>query len=80
MASGVETRPGFAVTDADSARRALGDRWELAYRWDLLLDAGVRVIAGSDYPIESLSPLYPPLNAQLVCLGVVSKSESNETR
>jgi predicted amidohydrolase YtcJ len=51
-------QPGFAVSDADSARRALGgDRWEDAYRWDLLLDAGVRVIAGSDYPIESLSPL-----------------------
>ena len=50
-------QPGFAVTDADSARRGLGDRWELSYRWDLLLDAGVRVIAGSDYPIESLNPL-----------------------
>ena len=50
-------QPGFAVSDADSARRALGDRWEDAYRWDLLLDAGVRVIAGSDFPIEPLSPL-----------------------
>jgi predicted amidohydrolase YtcJ len=50
-------QPGFAVTDADSARRGLGDRWEEAYRWDLLLDAGVHVIAGSDHPIESLSPL-----------------------
>jgi predicted amidohydrolase YtcJ len=50
-------QPGFAVTDADSARRGLGDRWEMAYRWDLLLDAGVNVIAGSDYPIEPLSPL-----------------------
>jgi predicted amidohydrolase YtcJ len=51
-------QPGFAVSDAESARRALGgDRWEAAYRWDLLLDAGVRVIAGSDHPIESLSPL-----------------------
>lgn len=50
-------QPGFAVTDADSARRGLGDRWEESYRWDLLLDAGVHVIAGSDFPIESLSPL-----------------------
>lgn len=50
-------QPGFAVTDADTARGALGDRWDDAYRWDLLLDAGVRVIAGSDHPIESLSPL-----------------------
>jgi hypothetical protein len=50
-------QPGFAVSDADSARRALGGRWEDAYRWDLLLDAGVQVIAGSDHPIESLNPL-----------------------
>jgi predicted amidohydrolase YtcJ len=50
-------QPGFAVTDAASARAGLGDRWDEAYRWDLLLDAGVRVLAGSDYPIESLSPL-----------------------
>lgn len=50
-------QPGFAVSDADSARRALGDRWEESYRWDLLLDAGVRVITGSDFPIEPLSPL-----------------------
>lgn len=50
-------QPGFAVADADSARRGLGTRWEDAYRWDLLLDAGVHVITGSDYPIESLSPL-----------------------
>lgn len=51
-------QPGFAVSDADSARTGLGgDRWEQSYRWDALLDAGVRVIAGSDFPIESLSPL-----------------------
>lgn len=50
-------QPGFAVSDADSARRGLGDRWEQAYRWDLLLDAGVAVIAGSDFPIEPLDPL-----------------------
>ncbi|MEA3054603.1 MAG: hypothetical protein QOD30_35 [Actinomycetota bacterium] len=49
--------PGFAVSVAASARRGLGDRWEDAYRWDLLLDAGVSVIAGSDFPIEPLSPL-----------------------
>jgi predicted amidohydrolase YtcJ len=51
-------QPGFAVSDVASAREALGrDRFELAYRWDVLLDAGVRLIAGSDHPIESLSPL-----------------------
>jgi len=30
---------------------------EHAYRWDLLLEAGVRVITGADWPIETLSPL-----------------------
>lgn len=50
-------QPGFAVSDVDSARAGLGDRWEHSYRWDLLLAAGVRVIGGSDFPIEPLSPL-----------------------
>jgi len=50
-------QPGFAVTDAAAARSALGDLREVAYRWDELLAAGVRVIAGSDHPIESLAPL-----------------------
>lgn len=50
-------QPSFAVSDVDSARRALGDRWEESYRWDTLVAAGVRVIGGSDFPIESLSPL-----------------------
>lgn len=50
-------QPGFGVSDAEVARRALGDRWEASYRWDELLAAGVRVIAGSDHPVESLSPL-----------------------
>jgi predicted amidohydrolase YtcJ len=52
-------QPGFAVSDAHEARAALGpDRVEEAYRWDALLDAGVRVIAGSDFPIEPLAPLH----------------------
>lgn len=51
-------QPGFAVSDAGEARSALGaDRVEEAYRWDALLDAGVRVVAGSDFPIERLEPL-----------------------
>ena len=50
-------QPCFAVSDADVARRALGDRFEDAYRWDALLDAGVRVITGSDFPVEPLAPL-----------------------
>jgi predicted amidohydrolase YtcJ len=50
-------QPGFAVTDAEAGWEALGDRMASAYRWQLLFDAGVRVIAGSDYPIETLDPL-----------------------
>jgi len=51
-------QPGFAVSDAAAARTALGaDRAEQAYDWNSLLEAGARVIAGSDFPIESLSPL-----------------------
>lgn len=51
-------QPTFAVADADTARRALGpERAEDAYRWDALLDAGVRVITGSDFPVAPLAPL-----------------------
>ena len=51
-------QPGFGVTDAASARTALGpERTEYAYNWNALLEGGVRVIAGSDYPIEALSPI-----------------------
>ena len=50
-------QPGFAVSDAESGRAALGERWETSYRWDLLHEAGVPLLAGADYPIESLSPL-----------------------
>jgi predicted amidohydrolase YtcJ len=51
-------QPSFGYSDRDTARVALEDeRLEWAYRWDLLLEAGVPVITGSDYPIEELSPL-----------------------
>lgn len=50
-------QPGFAVSDSTGARARLGSRWEEAYRWESLLDAGVPVIAGSDHPVESLDPI-----------------------
>jgi predicted amidohydrolase YtcJ len=51
-------QPSFAVSDAATARVALGaERAEHAYRWDLLLAEGVRVISGADFPIEGLAPL-----------------------
>ena len=47
-----------ATATARRRARALDEaRLEYAYRWDLLLEAGVPVITGSDYPIEVLSPL-----------------------
>lgn len=50
-------QPCFAASDADHVRAGLGaDRFPDAYRWDRLLDARVRVITGSDFPIEPLDP------------------------
>src|SRR5581483_6166245 len=50
-------QPSFAVSDAASAKAALGDRYETSYNWSGLLDAGVHVISGSDCPIETQDPL-----------------------
>jgi predicted amidohydrolase YtcJ len=51
-------QPSFALQDVELSRQALGgDRWADAYRWDVLLDAGVPVVAGSDSPIADLAPL-----------------------
>ncbi|MDP9006031.1 MAG: amidohydrolase family protein [Actinomycetota bacterium] len=60
-------QPSFAVADARTARAALGaERAERAYRWDSLLEAGVRVVAGSDFPVAPLEPL---VGLQLLCTG-----------
>lgn len=50
-------QPSFAASDAEIATAALGDRVAHAYMWRSMLDAGVRIIGGSDYPIEDMSPL-----------------------
>jgi predicted amidohydrolase YtcJ len=51
-------QPGFAHADEDTARRGLGAaRMEHAYNWNLLLEARVPVITGSDYPIDALDPI-----------------------
>ena len=51
-------QPSFATSDAAAAALALGsDSRETAYRWDVLLERGVPVIAGSDFPIETLNPM-----------------------
>jgi predicted amidohydrolase YtcJ len=49
-------QPCFAASDAEALAVAMAGRRPESYRWDLLLAAGVRVIAGSDYPIETLDP------------------------
>jgi predicted amidohydrolase YtcJ len=50
-------QPGFGVSDLASARAGLGGLSEDAYRWGALVDGGVRVVTGSDFPVEALSPL-----------------------
>lgn len=58
-ALGVEgcIQPSFQSTDVLEVEGALGKNHEQAYKWSKLLDGGVRVVTGSDYPIEDLSPL-----------------------
>ncbi|HEV2371576.1 MAG TPA: amidohydrolase family protein [Streptosporangiaceae bacterium] len=50
-------QPSFGVDDAADAHDGLGQRWPDAFRWSALLNAGVQVVAGSDYPIAELEPL-----------------------
>lgn len=49
-------QPCFAASDAPHVEAGLGGDYPMAYRWDLLIDAGAKVIAGSDFPIETLDP------------------------
>jgi predicted amidohydrolase YtcJ len=51
-------QPSFAVTDAAELGPALGpERAACAYPWAQLAQAGVAMLAGTDYPIEVLEPL-----------------------
>ncbi|MBI1845165.1 MAG: amidohydrolase family protein [Actinobacteria bacterium] len=50
-------QPGFGVADAPAVRASLGEWASMAYRWDELMAAGVRVITGSDFPVDDLRPL-----------------------
>ncbi len=51
-------QPSFAVSDVPHVRAALGpERARLAYPWAALAEAGARLLAGTDYPIEVLEPL-----------------------
>ncbi len=58
-------QPSFALTDAGELGPALGpERAARAYPWTQLAQAGVAMLAGSDYPIEVIEPL--PSLARLV--------------
>lgn len=51
-------QPTHCTSDAAMAEARLGlDRCRTAYPWRTLLEGGARVIAGSDFPIESPDPL-----------------------
>jgi predicted amidohydrolase YtcJ len=51
-------QPSFAVTDAAQVPVALGaDRQAHAYPWAGLAARGVRLLSGTDYPIEVVEPL-----------------------
>ncbi|HEY2551059.1 MAG TPA: amidohydrolase family protein [Streptosporangiaceae bacterium] len=51
-------QPSFAVSDVPHVAAALGDgRQATAYPWATLAEAGVPMLAGTDFPIEVLDPL-----------------------
>jgi predicted amidohydrolase YtcJ len=57
---GVEVciQPSFPVSDATEVPAALGaDREPAAYPWAALAGGGVRLLIGTDYPIEVIEPL-----------------------
>ena len=58
MGVAVCIQPSFPVTDAAQGPVALGaGRAPAAYPWARLADRGVRLLAGSDFPIEVIEPL-----------------------
>ncbi|MEY3387031.1 MAG: hypothetical protein RIR53_1842 [Bacteroidota bacterium] len=51
-------QPTHCISDAPMAERRLGaERIAWSYRWRSLLEAGVHIGAGSDFPIESPDPI-----------------------
>jgi hypothetical protein len=51
-------QPTHCISDASMAERRLGpERIDWSYRWRSLIDAGVHIGGGSDFPIESPDPL-----------------------
>jgi len=50
-------QPIHCISDAKMAEARLGERCSYAYQWKSLLKSGAKLIAGSDFPIESHNPL-----------------------
>jgi predicted amidohydrolase YtcJ len=50
-------QPVHCISDARMAEKRLGDRCNRSYLWRTLLDAGISLMAGSDFPIEPHAPL-----------------------
>ncbi|MFM8569809.1 MAG: amidohydrolase [Candidatus Kapaibacterium sp.] len=50
-------QPVHCTSDARMAEKRLGSRSDRGYPWRSLIDDGVRICAGSDFPIESHDPL-----------------------
>ena len=50
-------QPIHCISDEKMAESRIGERISYAYPWASLVQNGVNVIGGSDFPIESLDPL-----------------------
>jgi predicted amidohydrolase YtcJ len=50
-------QPSHLLTDRDLAERAWADRLDDAYAWQAMVEAGCRILLGSDAPVEPISPL-----------------------
>ncbi len=57
--TGIEAcvQPGFAISDAEHVRVGLNGRRYQAFRWRDAVECGVRLLYGSDAPLESLDPV-----------------------
>ena len=51
-------QPTFATSDMLWVEDRIGDRGIGAYAWRYLIDAGVRLALGSDFPVEKVDPLH----------------------
>src|SRR3989339_30147 len=50
-------QPIHCLSDAPMAEKRLGDNCKYAYPWKSILNTGGKLVAGSDFPIESHNPI-----------------------